>query len=178
MQTSVPATSEATQPTAEIVLPLPGQYSEAHQGWYAGIQTAADGQSAWHVILPDAPEYYIQDIAWGTCGQKMTGADSDRDGLGNTKSMAVQGSLLAQSILALPGDCYLPSRNESALLYATCREHIETGYLYWTSTQYSADDAWGQGFGYGYQGNDDKSYEGRARAVRRLPLQTFSPLVG
>lgn len=177
MQTSVPATSEATQPTAEIVLPLPGQYSEAHQGYYAGIQTAADGQSAWHVILPDAPEYYIRDIAWGTHGQKMTGADSDRDGLGNTKAMAVWGSLLAQIILALPGDCYLPSRNESALLYATCREHIETGDLYWTSTQGSASTAWSQTFGRGDQSHDTKSYEGRARAVRRLPLETFNPLV-
>ena len=43
---------------------------------------------------------------------------------------------------------------------------------YWSSTQHAAgsDCAWGQYFGYGLQGHDSKSYEGRARAVRRLPI--------
>ena len=90
--------------------------------------------------------------------------------------MAVQGSGLARLILSLSEDCYLPSRNESALLYATCRQHIETGEYYWTSTQCSADYAWLQLFNYGLQYGSFKSYEGRARAVRRLPLESFNPL--
>jgi len=41
---------------------------------------------------------------------------------------------------------------------------------YWSSTQSSPNDAWFQGFDDGYQVNNDKAYEGRARAVRRFKL--------
>jgi hypothetical protein len=43
---------------------------------------------------------------------------------------------------------------------------------YWSSTQHAADPsiAWGQLFSYGIQVISPKSYEGRARAVRRLPI--------
>jgi hypothetical protein len=43
---------------------------------------------------------------------------------------------------------------------------------YWSSTQHAAysDCAWGQDFGDGGQDFIHKSYEGRARAVRRLPI--------
>ena len=43
---------------------------------------------------------------------------------------------------------------------------------YWSSTQHAStsDDAWGQYFYYGSQYDGGKSYEGRARAVRRLPI--------
>ncbi|MDB6061525.1 MAG: hypothetical protein JWM78_1628 [Verrucomicrobiaceae bacterium] len=40
--------------------------------------------------------------------------------------------------------------------------------VYWSSTQYSADSAWYQGFDDGFQSNLDKGNEFRARAVRRL----------
>ncbi|MBI3096380.1 MAG: DUF1566 domain-containing protein [Rhodocyclales bacterium] len=43
---------------------------------------------------------------------------------------------------------------------------------YWSSTQHASvsDYAWGQGFINGGQHNYNKSFEGRARAVRRLPI--------
>jgi len=43
---------------------------------------------------------------------------------------------------------------------------------YWSSPQHAAnsDSAWGQYFSNGYQDGHGKSYGGRARAVRRLPL--------
>jgi hypothetical protein len=63
---------------------------------------------------------------------------------------------------------HLPSRDESALLYAHAREHINTRYWYWTSTQYSESFAWSQYFDYGDQVSYDKKYEARARAVRRF----------
>ena len=45
---------------------------------------------------------------------------------------------------------------------------------YWSSTQYSRNDAWGQLFVGGFQYTGGKSFEGRARAVRRLPIQPFN----
>jgi hypothetical protein len=41
---------------------------------------------------------------------------------------------------------------------------------YGSSTQYSRNSAYGQYFDFGSQGYGDKDYEGRARAVRRLPI--------
>lgn len=43
---------------------------------------------------------------------------------------------------------------------------------YWSSTQHAAGSvfAWSQGFLYGVQDDDVKSFGGRARAVRRLPI--------
>ncbi|HSV48406.1 MAG TPA: hypothetical protein VLJ58_21635 [Ramlibacter sp.] len=41
---------------------------------------------------------------------------------------------------------------------------------YFTSTQYSADYAWNQGFRHGGQGTDDKEFEARWRPVRLIQL--------
>jgi hypothetical protein len=65
---------------------------------------------------------------------------------------------------------HLPSRSESALLYAHLRDDIDKSDWYWTGSQYSAGYAWGQDFDGGYQYGDDKKFKARARAVRRFPL--------
>ena len=159
-----------TPASATPLPPLPGQYWPEQHGYYAGIQAPEDGNTGWLLILPDAPECYFVDVIWGLYGEDVAGAVSEFDGLSNTLAMAAAGSDLAQRIRALPDDCYLPSRNESALLYATCRAQIETGDWYLTSTQCSANDAWTQLFDHGLQTSGSKSYEGRARAVRRILL--------
>jgi len=41
---------------------------------------------------------------------------------------------------------------------------------YWSSTEFSAANAWRQSFGSGYQGNYSKDNSLRVRAVRRLPV--------
>ncbi len=64
----------------------------------------------------------------------------------------------------------MPTRFESALLYAHVRDHFDTSKWHWTSTQYSEDYAWGQNFTNGNQYGYDKKFEGRVRLVRRLPL--------
>ena len=65
----------------------------------------------------------------------------------------------------------LPDRVESALLFATMKDEFEPEW-YWTREQHASVSgfAWGQGFDYGGQISDGKSFQGRARAVRRLPL--------
>jgi hypothetical protein len=61
----------------------------------------------------------------------------------------------------------LPTRQEQALLYANVKREFQPRW-HWSGEQCSDSDAWGQGFSYGNQGDDNKSYEGRARAVRRF----------
>jgi hypothetical protein len=62
----------------------------------------------------------------------------------------------------------LPTRFESALLYANLQDRFDTERYHWTGSQYSAGLAWYQSFGYGGQNLYGKSYEARARAVRRF----------
>lgn len=64
----------------------------------------------------------------------------------------------------------LPTRFESALLYANLRDRMDTGTWHWTGTQYSEYLAWRQDFGYGGQDLNGKKFEGRVRLVRRFPL--------
>ena len=65
----------------------------------------------------------------------------------------------------------LPTRQESALLYANLKPAFEPTW-YWTSTQYAsyASDAWFQLFDDGTQDYCPKDYEGRVRAIRRVPI--------
>ncbi len=61
----------------------------------------------------------------------------------------------------------LPTRREQALLFANLKSEFQAAW-YWSGEQSSADHAWNQYFGDGNQYYGFKSYEGRARAVRRL----------
>lgn len=163
-------------PGAEVVPILPGQYWPAQCGWYAGIMLADDKASAWHLVLPDGPEHQLGRLPWGHTSKMVPGAGHRNDGHANTLAMLKAGNALAQAVRALPGDCHVPSRGESALLYATLEAQFEPGW-YWTSTQSSANYAFIQYFDYGLQYGHGKGYEGRCRAVRRLVLESFNPLM-
>jgi hypothetical protein len=67
-------------------------------------------------------------------------------------------------------DASLPTRFESALLYANLRDQFDQNRWHWTDTQSSAADAWYQDFYYGGQYAGGKSGEFLARAVRRLEI--------
>lgn len=66
----------------------------------------------------------------------------------------------------------LPTRDESALLYANVRDKIDQDYWHWTATEVASEPswAWSQNFDDGYQYGSHKGYHGRARAVRRAPV--------
>ena len=63
----------------------------------------------------------------------------------------------------------LPTRQEAALVYANCKPHLEPAW-HWTceAREGDASCAWSCSFLIGIQFYDDKSYEGRAVAVRRV----------
>ena len=63
----------------------------------------------------------------------------------------------------------LPTRAEQALLFANLKDQFQRDW-YWSSEQAGPSLAWSQGFYNGSQHYDLRSYEGRARAVRRLPI--------
>lgn len=65
----------------------------------------------------------------------------------------------------------LPTRREQRVLFANAKEHFKPEW-YWSSEQHASysDYAWGQDFNNGSQNNLLKSFKGRARAVRRMPI--------
>jgi len=63
----------------------------------------------------------------------------------------------------------LPTRREQSLLFANLKQHFQAAW-YWSGEEHSASRAWGQYFLHGNQYYGNKSYEARARAVRRFPL--------
>ena len=66
----------------------------------------------------------------------------------------------------------LPTRFESALLYANARDSLDTSDWYWTATQFAGYEsyAWFQDFSDGTQNDNLKDILNRARAVRRVPV--------
>ena len=63
----------------------------------------------------------------------------------------------------------LPTRAEQALLFANLKDQFKSDW-YWSGEQAGPSYAWGQVFFNGGQDTSLRSYEGRARAVRRLPI--------
>ena len=63
----------------------------------------------------------------------------------------------------------LPSRPVAALLFANAKPQFEKAW-HWTAGEFDGACAWDQDFSDGFQVSSRKSYEGRARAVRLIPL--------
>ena len=65
----------------------------------------------------------------------------------------------------------LLTRPEQAIAFAKMPEEFQKDW-YWSNTQHVSDSnyAWFQSFDFGLQDYFNKSAEGRARAVRRLPI--------
>ncbi len=117
------------------------------------------------ITLPDLQE-----------GERYAGLILDEEGTpthhlillpGDVESMTFDAA--AEWAATIGGE--LPTRSEQALLYANCKAQFERDW-YWSGEQHAADsiNAWGQMFHDGTQDYGGKSYEGRARAVRRLPI--------
>ena len=122
-------------------IPRIGEAWPGIDGIYAGVSRGENGEPDAHLVLLNAvPDH---DLNWEDA---IRWASDLGDG------------------------ARLPTRFESALLYANLQDKLDASRWHWTRTQYSSYSAWGQGFSSGYQGYGDKSYEFRARAVRRLVL--------
>ena len=161
----------------DTIPPAPGAFWPAQGGTYAGLIAGRDGKPGYHLIVAPADQGEFTGVTWGSRGKDIPGADSYHDGQANTAAMAAAGNELAQRVVALTinghSDWHLPSQGEAHLQAANLKDEFNQNDFYWTSTRYSAYGAWGQYFGDGLQLIRFKDAGGRARAVRRLPLQSF-----
>ena len=130
----------------EIVATTPpriGEYWRGQGGIYAGVARGENGQPDYHLIL--ATKAPRQGFTW-------------EDAKAYAQTIAVEGH----------HDFTLPSRFESALLYANMRDKFNTDHWHWTGTEYSAGRAFGQFFSTGQQYDAAVWLEVGARFVRRF----------
>ncbi len=174
MQHPTPTASQALAPTIQTPA-LGAAWPDLPESVYAGVMRGEDGQPDYHlVVLPKATQD-ARRRPWGEYGKHLEGCTHRRDGLLNTQALAAAGSDLAAK--ALEAGHYIASQGEAHLIAANVHDLMPSGW-YWTSTQYSPDGAWAQGFESGDSNIDFKTSEFRAVAVRRFVLQSFGPSDG
>ncbi|HCK4353418.1 DUF1566 domain-containing protein [Pseudomonas aeruginosa] len=108
---------------------------------------------------------------WGEYGQDVGAAASYRDGASNTVAMAEAGSPIAKQALEIGAGVFIPSALELALLFSAKQAGELSGFSdlwYWSSSQYSADNAFGTYFDDGYTISSGKHYDLRVRPVRKI----------
>lgn len=153
--------------------PAIGQYWQGQGGFYAGLMRGQDDQPDYHLVVSAADIGEAKAITWGGKGESDPDAESEWDGQANTSALlnSAHSHPAAEYAAGLTieehRDFYLPSRRELRLCWVNVPEQF-TKEWYWSSTQYSPNFAWGQGFGVGYQDNVLKDDGLRARAVRRV----------
>ncbi len=149
-------------------IPAPGQFWASQGGIYAGALPALDDQGVEHLIIGD---FLKGEFAWGEYGKDLPGAQSRTDGKANTAAMLAAQSPAAIAVngysQAMEFDWHIPSQQEAQLIAANCFDHMEKATV-WTSSQYSAYDAWYQSFYYGYSDWSNKNSSLRVRPVRRF----------
>jgi hypothetical protein len=112
-----------------------------------------DGRDDWHIASRDQHELLYR-------GLKPTTSENWVYRNGDNPSSLPGG---------YPYTKRLPGQTDVELFRQGSAEAFEPEW-YWTSTQYSANGAWGQLFDDGYQSDATKYYTGRVRAVRRLKI--------
>jgi len=156
-----------------LKVPQLGQYWEGQGGIYAGMMPGENGQRPYHLIVSEESG---DGLEWGGYGHRIEGADSRINGMANTKTILLADGEHPAAEWAAKytkdghSDFYLPAQREQNLCFATILDQFETDDWYWSSTQYSAGNAWGQDFDDGSQDYANKYYPGRARAVRRIEI--------
>ena len=179
MRTAVAAPS-APAPAATTALtppepgqPWPGQPWPGQGGIYICTLPAQFGLPARHLVVGTNE---VEDLTWGPYGEEAPGATSQTDGRANTAALTANGKGHPAATWAANytedghTDYYLPSRIELLMCYLHAPQAFKTSGWYWSSSQYSRDGAFCQGFEYGGSDASFKDDEFRARPVRSIQL--------
>jgi hypothetical protein len=141
-----------------------------------GLFVPPDGSRLYNLIVCLLPEAHFEPTRWGQFGLDVV-ASSDWDGLANTEAIlrADPSNVIALQFrnIEIGGhrDFYWASKRETDHIYRTigplARQFLGNGVA-WTSTQYSANHAWGQYFAGGHTDGWNKDDRAGALAVRRF----------
>ena len=136
------------------------------------------GYSDGWMYLEAAPSDQSASTEWGCEGVSIPGADGTAVGTGEQNTIDIEAECTTDGTaadicanLSLGGysDWFLPSKDELNLMYTNLKVAGFggfSGYYYWSSSEYNANDAWYQYFYFGSQNYYSKSNTSRVRAVR------------
>ena len=162
-----------------IAMPKVGEYWEGQGGIRIAECPGQNGEPSYHLIMAVGDDANLGELAWGSYGVEVAGANSEWDGLANTRALLAQDDAATKHPAAFAAsqftkdghtDFYLAARFELAACQVFGRAHAKAGW-HWSSTQSSADYAFDQHFSDGYQHNHPQYGECWVRPVRRLPIQ-------
>ena len=158
---------------AGITLPRLGAPMKGQGGNFMGIAPGEKGKPDGIIVMAIVPAGVLK----GRYGpaEHVKDAESEHDGMVNTKAMAAAGSEIAKQALSVKidghADFYIPARHEARLCDMNGRALCKEVY-HWTSTQSRGFSgfAWAQSFGFGTQNTFHKNDEFAVRLVRRVPF--------
>ena len=148
-----------------------GEYWAGQGGHFICTLPAMHGLPARQLIAAAEENECI----WGKGGEDVPGAASQYDGKANTAALVAHGGHPAAEWAATYEangltDFHLPSRFELLMCYLAAPQLFKKEGYYWSSSQYSRNSAWCQGFEHGYSSYYGKYSELRARPVRTIQL--------
>lgn len=158
----------------ELKLPRIGASWRGQGGKFVGLIRGENGQPDYGLVVPIHESASLK----GSYGpyDRLEDAESEYDGMANTRAMAAAGSAIAKRALALRidgyADFYIGSRHEASMAYLNALGLYAAGY-HWTSTQSRANDAyaWAQYFDDGNQLSYHKGNELPVVVLRRVPIR-------
>ncbi len=159
----------ANSPVAVIAPPV-GQPWPGQGGINGGFVPAIDDVPAHYLIFAHAD---VGEHAWGGYREESK-ATSKTDGKANTEWLCSDetehsaANACAEHKADGHHDFYLPAAAELYQGWVNCPEAFAQDRYYWSSSQRSADYAFGMDFDDGYQGFLGKNGELRVRPVRRF----------
>ncbi len=141
-------------------------------GVNGGLGRKEDGTPEW-LIVPPIETGYFKEVTYGGYGKDVPGAASWYDGRANTVALLAAGDAYqaARKCAELSheghADYFLPAKLQLAQIYASLHGVIPKEWVL-SSTQYSADNAWGQHFNNGDAHSWLKGSIAGALAVRSI----------
>lgn len=144
-------------------------------GWI--FYDKGDSTGGWR-YLEAAPDNLPGIVRWGCWGKSIPGAQGTAVGTGKSNTQAIiescEGYFAARLASAYDGggknDWFLPSKDELNAIYENLHKNGIGGLGgfrgYWSSSEYDARTAWGQGFLVGSQVHSTKELNVRVRAIR------------
>ena len=154
-------------------VPAIGEYWPGEGGVNGGLFQGGD--RPYYLIVPPGEDAEA-DLEWGGYGKELDGAKSPWDGQANTAFLIGSerdhpaAKFCARFERDGHNDFYLMARREATFLETTVAGLFSKPW-HWTSSQSSADGAYGMGFGGGWLDLNVKSRERLVRPVRSLPIQ-------
>ena len=131
--------------------PKIGQYWSDQRGIFAGICRSSSGESDYGLVL--VHQHQKCDFTW---------------------TQAI--NLASNAQIYEHKDLAIPTKEESALLYANLKDIFDSDSWYWTATECLGTKAWAQHFGFGSQFFYEKFCERKVCLVRKTTQHYSAPI--